>query len=158
MTPEARPVPRQRVRNNPPAPAPVTVAPRKRDRTSPPRQIEAVPVPDIPAYHASAERQPRRAGAVGAEWHEVAGTEFDLFATRATSPYSYGGVAVASPGGSEIRGFYYKHADKNRVAIYIVNKDKQMEFVRWMTGTSVEAMQAVSAAWLARRGLKRNGQ
>ena len=159
---DEKPAPRQRTRSTPPAPrapepapAPVPAPSRLRQRATPPRQVEATDAP-LPAFHASADKQPRRAGAIGMDWHEVAGTEFDLFTTRATSPYSYGGIAIGSPGGGEIRGFYYKHADKGRFAIYIIDARGDMEFVKWMAGSSVDAMQAVSAAWLARKGLRKS--
>lgn len=143
---DGKPLPRVRQRAAPvPVPAPV------RQRMRPARQVEEEA--EIPAHSAAQAPRPRMAGAVGKAWHEVAGTEYDLFETRATSPYSFGGVAIGSPGGAGIRGFYHKDPERNRIAIYILTKKGDMKFVKWITGSGSEAMQEVSAAWKAAGGL-----
>lgn len=146
--------PRIRVRATAPESGPAMTPPRIRVRPDRVMEPETMDTP-VERYQKHAPgREPRRAGAVGAHWSDVAGTEYDLFETGATSNYSHGGVAIGSPGGGKIRGFYHKDTDKGRIALYILMRDGTVRFQKWITGTSVDAMQEISRLFLlSREGL-----
>lgn len=136
-TPE-KPVPRQRVRSNPPTTAPAP-EPRQRVRT---RAVEApAPLPDdLP------RRPVHRLSDLSRPWSQLAGTELDPFESGVANPYN--GSAVGMAGGGPIMGFMMK-ADDGRYAIYTRLRSGKLAFARWVSGSWHDAFHAVGEAYRA---------